>query len=134
MSEESQEMFDRVCTHLIQQRQKSVELGSYVYRTKSGLKCALGCFIPDDQYSEELESVPGVSLVKTLYPDFFGRIHDSLITDLMFVHDLRVVESWPQELVVVSEKHGLRKPDVLLKALEYGKDWIYEVPQQTRSV
>jgi hypothetical protein len=54
-----QEMFDTILTHLRQQGLKSVgsstEGPTCRYRTKDGRKCAVGCMIPDDKYSREIE-------------------------------------------------------------------------------
>jgi hypothetical protein len=50
-----QETFDKVCVHLLTQLQKSVFLDSNgsmacAYRGPNGLKCAVGCLIPDELY------------------------------------------------------------------------------------
>ena len=58
-----QETFDNVALHLLKQGKKAV--GSYdgssysetvcKYRSKDGLKCAVGCLIPDEMYDPLME-------------------------------------------------------------------------------
>lgn len=54
-----QEIFDTVTTHLFTQGKRAdVGKGSYTscrYRTGEGLKCAVGCLIKDEFYSETYE-------------------------------------------------------------------------------
>lgn len=52
----NQELFDHVCSHLAQQKQPALDgNGTCVYRTSSGLSCAVGCLIPDKQYDSDFE-------------------------------------------------------------------------------
>lgn len=61
-----QEIFDKVCTHLIKQARQS-KLISYksmcAYRGEGGASCAIGCLIPDALYYREMEGVPFRRLV-----------------------------------------------------------------------
>lgn len=50
-----QELFDTVAKHLLTQKQPAYEDSMCKYRTKSGLKCAAGCLIPDDKYDSRIE-------------------------------------------------------------------------------
>jgi hypothetical protein len=55
-----QEIFDHVLTHLRKQGKPAInetDSGEDIcaYRTDDGLKCAVGCLIPDDKYNEDLE-------------------------------------------------------------------------------
>ncbi len=52
-----QEMFNMVVTHLrAQGRRAQIANGLCRYRTDTGLKCAIGCLIPDELYSPWLEN------------------------------------------------------------------------------
>ena len=58
-----QEVFDVVAAHLLAQGQRStIRLGeddtlSCAYQTPDGLKCAIGCLIPEYKYSKDFEGV-----------------------------------------------------------------------------
>ena len=57
-----QEVFDKIYLHLIEQGRKSVNSdGRCQYRYPDGDKCAIGCLIPDELYTPELEG-NGVSM------------------------------------------------------------------------
>jgi len=57
----SQEMFDASASHMIRQGQQSINAaGSCLYRTKDGLKCAVGALIPDAEYSPWMEQSGGI--------------------------------------------------------------------------
>ena len=58
-----QETYNRVKAHLLAQGRPATFQGSCVYRSPSGLKCAVGCLITDEAYDEDLEGVP----VRCLY-------------------------------------------------------------------
>lgn len=53
-----QEIYDKVKVHLLAQGRPAMFQGSCVYRSPSGLKCAVGCLITDEAYDEDLEGVP----------------------------------------------------------------------------
>lgn len=66
-----QEMFDKVVNHLLTQNKRcSVEDVYYtnglkcLYRGSSGLKCAIGCLIPDDKYDPMMEGMVAYNLVE----------------------------------------------------------------------
>ena len=59
-----QDIFDFVATHLITQSVVSEDAsGQCVYRSPDGLKCAIGCLIPDDAYRGNLEGHEGNHLI-----------------------------------------------------------------------
>ena len=47
----TQQIFDKVATHLLTQNARSAAEGSCLYRSPSGLKCAVGCLISDSVYA-----------------------------------------------------------------------------------
>lgn len=54
----AQEIFDKVATHLIQQGEPAMNSnGDCVYRNDQGLKCAVGCLIPEDKYEDRFENL-----------------------------------------------------------------------------
>ncbi len=55
-----QDIFDFVAAHLMTQGVVSEDAsGRCVYRSPDGLKCAIGCLIPDDAYRGNLEGHEG---------------------------------------------------------------------------
>jgi hypothetical protein len=64
-----QETFDTMLTHLRKQGQRAVDqthehmVDTCMYRTSSGLKCAVGCLIPDDLYDRRMEGSDPAGLV-----------------------------------------------------------------------
>lgn len=53
--EQRQEVFDRVCKHLLTQGEKSMKDGECAYRGDDGKMCAVGCLIDDEHYTPDLE-------------------------------------------------------------------------------
>ena len=93
----AQQVFDRVATHLFTQgRRATLGLaGGCRYRTPDGLKCAVGCMIPDALYLPEMDknakdSNLGLS-AEELIEEFSEmeplRPHMDLLMDLQSVHD-----------------------------------------------
>lgn len=100
----AQEVFDQVKTHLLTQMEKSVGNNSCRYRSYSGLKCAAGCLIADDEYTEEMEDKGWYTLIENeMVPLYYGV----LINDLQKVHDLYYSNNWKEELEKVSKKYNL---------------------------
>ena len=101
----SQEIFDRVFDHLIDQGGPAVDKGSCVYRTRDHKMCAVGCVIPDSYYHPDLEKLsagllntkgdyfyygPNSSVEKIyVHPDLsqFMIKHSGLLQILQYVHD-----------------------------------------------
>jgi hypothetical protein len=53
----SQEIFDTVVAHLLQQgKQSKSESDICLYRSDDGLKCAIGALIPDSDYVSDMEA------------------------------------------------------------------------------
>ena len=50
-----QEVFNKVAAHLLAQGKPALKGEDCVYRSKDGLKCAIGCLIPDENYTPEME-------------------------------------------------------------------------------
>jgi len=58
----AQEIFDKVINHLLQQGGPALNYNydddhKCRYRSNNGLKCAVGCLIPDDQYDPLMEGM-----------------------------------------------------------------------------
>lgn len=101
-----QQIFDRVATHLVRQREKSIRQGICQYRGDGGLKCAVGVLIPDYRYREYMEQLtPGDRELNQVTR--CGDDACQLLQQLQSTHDARTVPSWPAALVDIAEQHGL---------------------------
>lgn len=81
-----QEVFDQVVVHLITQGSQSVAVGSNtcMYRTKTGMKCAAGCLISEEEYSPDFEETSWDDL---MYKRKVPKNHYQLIRQLQYAHD-----------------------------------------------
>ena len=124
-----QEVFDKVATHLLKQGEKaeySTEFGEPIcaYRTSEGLKCAVGCLIPDDLYEERLENLPAAAFVlpRGEHMDRFNDAsvalevgkkigltseHMSILGSLQNIHDVYITKNWRTVLQELAENYNL---------------------------
>jgi hypothetical protein len=119
-----QELFDKVATHLLTQGKKAQDLVPVIcrYKTDDGLKCAVGCLIPDELYSTDLE---GCALCQP--HDDFGKVDRlkrvlitvgiasqqfNMLAELQNIHDYQDAESWRFRLGDFARHHKL-KEDIL---------------------
>jgi hypothetical protein len=101
-----QQVFDQVALHLLTQNKRSMDehLDACVYRSGEGSKCAAGCLIGDDEYSEDFEFNGWRELVlQGLVPE----AHSFLVFALQQVHDCNVPVTWKERLLSVSRSFGL---------------------------
>ncbi len=110
-----QKIFDKVATHLLTQKKKSLmpeELSGFckcAYRGKDGLSCAVGCLITDQEAAKIGEDKPvgSVTLVATRlegFEDFLGQ--------LQLIHDNCKPSKWINKLSLLATARNLNK-DVL---------------------
>lgn len=106
----AQQVFDQAKEHLLKQNCRSLtetKRSTYIcsYRGANGTKCAGGCFIGDDEYSEDMEGESWDQLV------LLGTVpfeHSFLIANLQDVHDLYVTDEWPDRLKELAQRHELK--------------------------
>ena len=110
----TQEVFDKVATHLLTQNCKSVDdFGRCFYRGPEGTKCAVGILIPDEQYNPSMEHHTVQTLIdKFPMPEYFNRDKIMLIA-LQRIHDSDLVSTWKLQLEIVSVVYNLEMPIVL---------------------
>lgn len=115
-----QSIFDQVARHLLTQGSKSRDARTDMcfYRQDGGRKCAVGCLIPDELYTDEIE---GCTVDELLFdhPEFSekfgledGDEREQLLFDLQKTHDVCDVDSWLEKLEWIAGIHGL-SPAVL---------------------
>lgn len=93
------EVLNIVREHLVvHQRAKSQIDAFCMYRDLEGRKCAIGVLIPDDVYVGGMEDLDILSLSKR-YPELCVRLKNIdilFLRDLQGVHDVELVEDWPE--------------------------------------
>lgn len=111
-----QEIFDKVVTHLRQQKVRATQWPGSItcyYRTSQGLKCAVGCLIPDELYNPSFE---GCSVGKAWSQrglDVVLRnigIDDSqveFLRDLQSIHDTDIA-NWEDDLEELAVNYHLK--------------------------
>lgn len=89
----NQEIFDKVATHLFTQgvMSHSDAMDDCLYRGPNGTMCAVGCLIPDDKYTYDMEH-KSVFYLGKVYPELFHKRNIPLLDALQNIHDDRV--SW----------------------------------------
>lgn len=119
-----QELFDRVARHLLTQMKQSMVLDANDprsrcrYRGPNGLKCAIGCLIPDEKYSEELEglAVPDPEFSAELSPQTekllkvagLTKKQCGLASILQALHDNIDPADWRDELTKIAQSFELK--------------------------
>lgn len=95
---ELQQQFDYAVNHLRTQGAVSLDKNNHrcMYRSPKGLKCAAGCFIPDEIYRSELEGKSWSTVVFELQDKLPKYLLDKqsihLIRNLQKAHDSVLVE------------------------------------------
>jgi hypothetical protein len=119
-----QDILDFVATHLqVQGKQASGGTGpTCLYRTRDGLKCALGALLPDENYNPHFDINSGeekLSLVLLALPSNIiiaaGDVHFShvddvrseFLTSLQVCHDLAATRPTTREWTNVNEYGGI---------------------------
>jgi hypothetical protein len=109
-----QEIFDTVAIHLIKQGKQSADAsGACFYRSPDGLKCAVGCLIPDEVYRPKMEGRSISTLFKNFSELNFLQPSVGLLNDIQRVHDNTYSEGqiWTDAVVLrlrkIAEKYNL---------------------------
>lgn len=114
----TQELFDKVATHLLTQNAKAHNpddldyLGHprCMYRALDGKLCAVGCLITDENYNPNQEGEPA-RVLKNIIELSVGRklLHSEvrLLTELQSIHDRRQVKDWRYFLTKLAEENEL---------------------------
>jgi hypothetical protein len=116
---DKQAIYSKVRNHLLTQNEKSEELGSCLYRSTNEegkpLMCAIGCLIPDNLYTEQMEGhgIPSESFIEDIFSEASPvsevqqwvkllRINEEsdweLLRDLQYIHDNYEPDTWERSL------------------------------------
>ncbi len=106
----NQEAFETMVRHLRRQGKRSVRIGAYtcLYRGPNGLRCAVGCLIPDDQYKRSLEG-KAASCIANKVPAL-SDIGPGLLSEMQSVHDDLDVSQWEEGFKDVAQVFSLTLP------------------------
>lgn len=111
--EQRQEVFDRVCTHLLLQGARSMKGRLCAYRGEWDRMCAIGCLIDDEHYTPELEgshvheSNVLVAVQSSLGVEIGGMSLD-LLYELQKCHDNTAIVFWEDTLKAIARRFGLK--------------------------
>ena len=101
------DVFNKVSEHLLAQNARALSVAdlSCVYRSNSGLKCAVGCLIKDEFYSRELEGrYVRTNVIESVLKLSGVPITEEvlkLLEELQQLHDFVKTEGWVAELARV---------------------------------
>jgi hypothetical protein len=121
----SQEIFNKVATHLLKQGKRSVyptedgEKGVFcAYRSPEGLSCAVGCLIPDELYDPRFEDrrvgqLPQ-KVLRACGVDPANPEQMSLLSHLQGIHDSEPPKEWASHLEHLAQDLNLTMPDGVL--------------------
>ena len=106
-----QEIFDKVITHLRKQNKKATNIfGGCEYKNVNGLRCAVGCLIPDDMYDKKMELS---STVDGLFRDFLeiqkllGKRNKDFLTRIQVIYDSCRIENWEERWENLAKVYNL---------------------------
>ena len=107
-----QTIFNKVVRFLREQNAQSKDLGACKFRSKDGLKCAVGCLIPDKNYIPKMDEqcrsaymLNDIGLLPAHLEPYIG-----FLSELQTVHDCYAVSYWEQQWELVAVKHNLKVP------------------------
>lgn len=89
----NQQAFDKMVTHLFTQKEKALSPGGGCrYLAFDGLKCAVGCLIPEEEYSTSIEG-KRVLRIAEIIPALKGLSID-MLSNVQAIHDNRPTHVW----------------------------------------
>lgn len=105
-----QETFTTVATHLLKQGKRATWMsGVCAYHDPNGLKCAVGCLIPDEEYDVDFDQ--GWSLPEVIAASPSLQKHDrALLRQLQRIHDSHKPETWEISLREFARTYGFEMP------------------------
>ena len=116
---EIQEIYDTIMKHLRDQNEKAEDNTGCLYHTSDGLKCAVGCLIPDEFYNIDMEGYTLAGLMED-FSNVFEHIkietkikfspQFKLLYDMQCIHDGDIYPNrgWIKEAKIVARKYNLQ--------------------------
>jgi hypothetical protein len=118
-----QMVFEQVKNHLLTQGERASKWEKEpgrdnhrevcLYRSPGGLKCAVGCLIPDSMYYPGMESQSVVRLLQkdpalAAYLEVWCYKDKQFLEELQQIHDNDPPETWLTELIEFSKRNQLK--------------------------
>lgn len=104
-----QEAFETMVRHLRRQWKRSENAnGTCLYRGPDGLRCAVGCLIPDDQYKRSLEYKDAESIVEDV--PALRDIGLGILLEMQAVHDEFDPSQWEEGFKDVAQVYAFTLP------------------------
>ena len=112
----NQQAFDKIVARLMDGAGRAVtKNNTCVYRAPNGLKCAVGCLIPDDEYSKDMEG----NYVVDLQWAISSGLDLELLSYLQYIHDEpdlwdgnNLTSEGMSELQQIAQGYNLTMPDI----------------------
>ena len=115
----NQTIFNKVLEHIRSMKHQSLNAsGNCVYRTPDGNKCAVGCLIPNKDYSPKMDNIDSTEISSVWHrfkalKRLFKDDQLELLRDLQKVHD--DICNWSERgfvgnqlMRIIARKHGLQ--------------------------
>lgn len=116
------EVIAKVRTHLLTQKDRAYEGGQCRYRTTSGLRCAIGCLIPDEAYEPDFEdtglgpignySKTGIEAQRAqqaiLTAAGLTQAQQALGYKLQCLHDNEALADWDRLLTILAQEEAMK--------------------------
>ena len=108
-----QETFDTVAKHLLTQGTKSKKGQTCMYRAPDGTKCAIGCLMADEDYSNKMEqhSFMASMTVRNAVGKSGHDVsmwNDDFFSELQHIHDGEDVAGWFRALQDLAKDFNLK--------------------------
>lgn len=107
--------FATVVTHMLDQGKAAIDVdGACVYWNQdTGMKCAIGCLIKEEDYNPDMEENGVEGLIRlNLLPEYLKSVDLHLLCDLQSVHDAADINGWLGQLTKLATKYNLNMPQV----------------------
>lgn len=123
-----QQVYDTIASHLLAQGKPArINIKSIVqcaYRTDQGLKCAIGCLIPDDKYDPKMEG-KDIRYLQRVHPNLLPKVESKFLTELQIAHDTTFypygLTAWARHMLSIAKKWKLN-PAIIRTHLENSND------------
>lgn len=105
-----QEIFDTVVAHIEAQKVRAHDGLYCCYRTPDGLKCALGCLIPDEDYKPIFEGYMADDLLDIGYTPKWLVENLDMIELLQIAHDVHLehgLHEWRNQMGAIARRYSL---------------------------
>jgi hypothetical protein len=117
---EKQGLFNDIVSHLRAQNAVSQDdvpsrAGRCKFRSSTGLKCAVGCLIPDDQYEATMESLATdlvIGMLKSPLKEKLNK-HMGLLLSMQIIHDYTPLQNWEADFKAYATRNKLTLPEII---------------------